>query len=75
MVTTPLAEGVRRCQRVGSLGGAAPERVAAHLWAVAHGMVSLELNGQLPDLGPAEEAYAEALAFAAAPFLAAGPPG
>jgi AcrR family transcriptional regulator len=66
----PLVEGVRRAQAAGALTGTGPERIAAHLWAVAHGMVSLELNGQLPDLGPPEDAYAEALAFAAAPFLA-----
>ena len=47
-----------------------PERIALHLWVVAHGMVSLELSGQLP-LAPeaATLAYDEALALAAMPFL------
>lgn len=66
----PLVDAVERCRRAGLVAGPSAERVAAHLWAVAHGMVSLELNAQLPDLGPPEERYAEALAYAAMPFLA-----
>lgn len=48
-----------------------PERIALHLWSVAHGMVSLELSGQLP-VSPegAAQAYDEALLLAAAPFVA-----
>jgi AcrR family transcriptional regulator len=47
-----------------------PDQIALHLWVVAHGMVSLELSGQLP--GPAEraaQAYDQALILAAQPFL------
>jgi AcrR family transcriptional regulator len=65
----PLVEAVRRCCAAGVLTGD-PERVARHLWTVAHGAVSLELAGRLPALGQdLEEAYEEALVAAAAPFL------
>ena len=67
----PLVEAVRRCCDGGVLTGN-PERIARHLWTVAHGAVSLELAGRLPALGqPPEEAYDDALAAAAAPFLTA----
>ena len=65
----PLIDAVARCQRAGILADGQPERIALHLWAVAHGMVNLELNGQLPDLGAAEDLYAEALGYAGIPFL------
>jgi AcrR family transcriptional regulator len=65
----PLVDGVARCQRAGALTGDDPGRIALHLWAVSHGMVSLELNRQLPDPGDPEAAYLEALGFAGMPFL------
>ena len=66
---TPLVEGVRTAVVAGALHGD-PERIALHLWVVAHGMVSLELSGQSPLAAEtAEYAYDEALAFAAMPFL------
>jgi AcrR family transcriptional regulator len=65
----PLVDGVARAQAAGVLAGGDPSRVALHLWAVAHGMVNLELNHQLPDVGEAETLYADALAYAAMPFL------
>ena len=69
----PLVDAVARCLQAGALSGGlvgdAPDRIALHLWSVAHGMVNLELNHQLPDFGEAEELYAEALAFAAMPFF------
>jgi AcrR family transcriptional regulator len=65
----PLVDAVRRCVDAGVLRGDSDE-IALHLWAVAHGMVGLELAGRLPDsAGPAEEAYDRALIFAATPFL------
>jgi AcrR family transcriptional regulator len=66
---SPLVEGVRNAVTAGVLVGD-PERIALHLWVVAHGMVSLELSGQLP-VPPeaAAQAYDEALAYAAMPFL------
>ena len=66
---SPLVDGVRTAVAAGVLVGE-PERIALHLWVVAHGMVSLELSGQLP-LAPeaATLAYDEALALAAMPFL------
>jgi AcrR family transcriptional regulator len=76
----PLVDAVARCLQTGALSGAlvgalvghapdAADRIALHLWSVAHGMVNLELNRQLPDVGEPEELYAEALAFAAMPFF------
>jgi AcrR family transcriptional regulator len=65
-----LVESVRTAVSEGVLVGD-PERIALHLWAVAHGMVGLELSGRLP-LPAQEEAaqtYDEALVFAAMPFL------
>jgi len=67
----PLVEGVTRCQEAGVFLPGDAERVAVHLWAVSHGMVSLELNGKLPGPASAEDQYAEALMYAAWPFMAA----
>jgi len=64
----PLVAAVRRCVDAGVLHGD-PEAVALHLWAVAHGMVSLELAGRLPDGTSPDEAYGRALTNAAVPFL------
>ncbi|MFK8906938.1 TetR-like C-terminal domain-containing protein [Streptomyces sp. YS-3] len=65
----PLIDGIRRCVEDGLMAGDA-ERIAVHLWAVLHGMVGLELAGRLPVPADAvEQAYEEALVFAAAPFL------
>src|SRR4051812_49723074 len=44
----PLVEAVQRCMAAGAMKGGDAERVAMYLWAVTHGMVSLELAGQLP---------------------------
>ncbi len=66
----PLVEAVILCQEDDFLVRGEPDRIALHLWAVSHGMVSLELNGKLPELGPPEEQYLQALTYAAAPFLA-----
>jgi hypothetical protein len=65
----PLVDAVARAQAAGVLIGGDPERIALHLWAVSHGMVSLELNGQLPPIGGAEDLYAMALMNAALPFM------
>ena len=43
----PLVEGVQRCLDAGVFVGDDAERIAFHLWAVSHGMVSLELAGHL----------------------------
>ena len=67
----PLVEAVTRCQQSGTFQGASdPERIALHLWAVAHGMVNLEFNEQLPPAGTPEHLFREALNFAVFPFLA-----
>lgn len=66
----PLVEAVQRCLDAGRLTGGTAERIALHLWAVSHGMVSLELAGHLPgDATEREAAYEDALALSSAPFL------
>jgi AcrR family transcriptional regulator len=65
----PLVDAVARCQDAGLLIDGDPEPMALYLWAVAHGMVSLELNGKLPEPEAAEGRYAEALAYSIMPFL------
>ena len=66
----PLVDAVRRCVDAELLTGN-PEQMALHLWAVVHGMVSLELAGRLPlDPSTTQQAYDRALALAAGPFLA-----
>lgn len=66
----PLIEGVHRCQRSGAMGAGDAERIALHLWATTHGMVSLELNDQLPPSAePPALLYEQALVYAALPFL------
>ena len=65
----PLVDGVRAAIESGDLAGDA-ERIALHLWVVAHGMVSLELSGHIstsPD--DAEQLYDQALLLAAQPFM------
>ncbi len=69
-----LIDAVRRCVDAQLLTGD-PERIALHLWAVVHGMVTLELAGQLPlDDSTVQTAYDRALELAAVPFLT-GPSG
>lgn len=66
----PLLDGVRRCQDAGAMTGGNGERIALHLWSTAHGMVSLELNDQLPPADqPPARLYEQALVYAAQPFL------
>jgi AcrR family transcriptional regulator len=68
----PLVDGVRRAVENGDLVGDA-EHIALHLWVVAHGMVSLELSGHLPDSPQdAEQRYEQALSLAARPFFPQG---
>ena len=64
----PLVDAVRRCMDAGEMVAGDAERVASFLWAVTHGMVSLELAGQLK--GDADSAYRDGLIFSTTPFLA-----
>ena len=69
-----LAARLESLLRAGSVGApvwrAGRVRIAFHLWAVSHGMVSLELAGHLPDDAAAREtAYEEALVLSSWPFL------
>ncbi len=63
----PLVDAVQRCLDAGQLAGGEAERIAFHLWAVSHGMVSLELAGHTP--GDAAHAYEEAMMLSSAPYL------
>ena len=60
----PLVIAVARCQREGRFRPGDPEPVALHLWALTHGMVSLELAGKVDG-----EQFAEQLGYAGLPFL------
>ena len=64
----PLVDAVQRCMDAGAMTPDDAERVASYLWAVTHGMVSLELAGQLT--GDVDAAYIDALIFSSSPFLA-----
>jgi len=63
----PLVAAVQRCLDAGRLTGADAERISLHLWAVSHGMVSLELAGHLAE--DPDQAYEEALVLSSAAFL------
>jgi AcrR family transcriptional regulator len=66
----PLVEAVQRCIDAGVMVAPDAERTASYLWAVTHGMVSLELAGQLPGKTKEREAaYTDALIYSSAPFL------
>jgi AcrR family transcriptional regulator len=67
----PLVAAVGRCLDAGALVGDDAERIASYLWAVTHGMVSLELAGHLGHDDPAarDAAYVDALIFSGMPFL------
>jgi AcrR family transcriptional regulator len=67
----PLVDAVQRCMDAGAMVAGGAERVASYLWSVTHGMVSLELAGQLAeDPRDRDTAYTEALVFSSIPFLA-----
>jgi AcrR family transcriptional regulator len=69
----PLVDGVQRCLDAGAMQGADAERIAFYLWAVSHGMVSLEIAGHLDgDEQQRTAAYRDAMIFSGLPFLAAG---
>jgi hypothetical protein len=67
----PLVDGVRACVDEGSLRGS-PETIATYLWAVSHGLVSLELAGLVPGSSRSRTAaYRDALTVAVVGWLAA----
>src|SRR3954469_9161159 len=69
----PLVVGVQRCLDAGVMHGSTAERIALHLWAVSHGMVSLEIAGHLEgDEQQRGAAYRDALIYSSLPFLASG---
>jgi hypothetical protein len=67
---TPLVAAVQRCRDEGALVGPPAERIALFLWAVSHGVVSLEISGQLPaKVADPEAAYRDAMIHSVTPFL------
>ena len=66
----PLVEGVQRCLDAGVMHGAGADRIAMFLWAVSHGMVSLEIAGHVDgDEQQRQAHFRDALIFSAMPFL------
>jgi AcrR family transcriptional regulator len=66
----PLVDAVQRCLDAGALVRGEAERIAFYLWAVTHGMVSLELAGHTSGTAAEREAaYVDALALSSVPFL------
>lgn len=57
----PLVDAVRRGQRAGQLVGGPPERIALACWALAHGLVSIELTGMAPPPLDVAAGYEDAL--------------
>jgi AcrR family transcriptional regulator len=57
----PLVDAVRRAQEAGQLVAGPPERIALACWGVAHGLVSLELAGNVPPPLDIPAGYADAL--------------
>ena len=69
----PLVDGVQRCLDAGVMHGPSAERIGIHLWAVSHGMVSLEIAGHLDgDEQERADAYRDALIYSSTPFLPLG---
>jgi AcrR family transcriptional regulator len=67
----PLVGAVQAAMDNGDLGSGDPKRLATYLWAVSHGMVSLELAGLLEGAPRTRTAaYREALVASAIPYLA-----
>ncbi|HEY5249660.1 MAG TPA: TetR/AcrR family transcriptional regulator [Dermatophilaceae bacterium] len=52
-----LVAKVRRCVDAGLLSGGDPHQIAASLWSVTHGLVSLELGGHKPAVLSGDDPY------------------
>ncbi|MDA3629652.1 TetR/AcrR family transcriptional regulator [Saccharopolyspora oryzae] len=57
----PLVEAVRRAQASGQFAPAPTEHIALSCWAMAHGLVSLELSGAIPPGLDIAASYEDAL--------------
>ncbi len=57
----PVRNAVRRAIELGVYRDEDPEQIAMSMWGIAHGLVSLELNGNLPPGVDAEATYELAL--------------
>jgi len=63
-----LVDAVRDCVDAGIFGPEDPERIATVLWATVHGVVSLQLSGNLGDQ-EAEATFGRAMRATGAGFL------
>jgi hypothetical protein len=72
----PLVEAVTRCVEAGDFDpGTKAEEAAYHLWALAHGLVTLEIHRVLPLTNSEfDRRYAAAVAASAVAYLATPPP-
>ena len=59
-----VLDALRRAELAGRLGGRAPELVGRQLWALVHGLASLELHGFLGDEPAATQRWADAIGSA-----------
>jgi hypothetical protein len=66
---------VQACIDAGAMVPGDAERVASYLWAVTHGMVSLELAGYYPDPDTAAHRFRAMLYASIAGYLARRPQG
>jgi AcrR family transcriptional regulator len=66
----PLVEAIRAAMDAGVLVAGDPREVAEVCWAAAHGVVSLELAGHLPDPAVATARFRTLCWAAIGPFLA-----
>jgi AcrR family transcriptional regulator len=57
----PLVDAVRRGQEAGQLVDVPAERIALACWGIAHGLVSLELTGNVPPALDIAAGYEDAL--------------
>ena len=57
-----VLDAVRRCADAGLLGGRDPVPVTLELWALVHGLASLELHGFLRDGGSSQRLWRDAVA-------------
>jgi AcrR family transcriptional regulator len=72
----PLVDAVTRCVEAGDFDpGTKAEEAAYHLWALAHGLVTLEIHRVLPLTNSEfDRRYAAAVAASAVAYLATPPP-
>ena len=65
----PLVHAVQRCIDDGVFADGGAERIATYLWAVTHGVVSLEISGKVwGDEAARERLFNDAMVYSVVPF-------